>query len=330
MRLDMNIKEYIAQVPKMELHCHLDGSIPKSTMEETLGKKLKDSEISVDMDCRSLAEYLEKFSIPLRVLNTKESLRKASRDFLRSLADDHVIYAETRFAPLFHVHENLGLRDVMEAVLEGLKDGERETGIRWGLLACAMRHHPVEDSLNMFREIKDYHGHGLVGLDLAGDEAAFSTSRFTELFAKAGKLGYRYTVHAGECGNVEEVKFALEAGARRIGHGIALRGNREIIRLCREKGVGIEMCPISNLQTKAVSNRAEYPLHEFLSEDLLCTVNTDNRTVSRTTLRKELEFLADHFPMEKETVDKLNKNAVEIAFAGDDVKESLLRKLDHR
>lgn len=323
----MRMKKYIARIPRIELHCHLDGSVPKATMEVLLGKKLKDSEISVDMDCKTLAEYLQKFSIPLQALTTWEALKKAGYDFMRHLVDDNVVYVETRFAPLFHVNGDLRLRDVMEAVLCGLKEGERETGIRVGLIACAMRHHDIESSLAMFREIMDYRDHGLVGVDLAGDEAAFSNRLFVDLFKEAKKLGYRFTIHAGECQDANEVKFALEAGASRVGHGIALSGNKEMMRLCRESRLGIEMCPTSNMHTKAVSDFSDYPLTEFLSEGLLCTVNTDNRTVSNTTLRKEFEMLVDKFDLKKEDVDKLSANAVEIAFAEDAVKEDILRML---
>lgn len=321
----MNIKEYIKRIPKIELHCHLDGSIPKATMEDLLGKKLTNADISVDMECQSLAEYLEKFNIPLQALTTKEALKQAGKDFLHNLTSDNVAYVEVRFAPLLHVHEHLSLQDVMESVLSGLLEGEKETGISFGLIACAMRHHAIEDSLLMFQEIRDYYKHGLVGVDLAGDEAAFSNRRFVDLFIQAKNLGYRYTIHAGEVNNVDEIQFALDAEANRVGHGIALGGHKEMMKRCRKKGLGIEMCPISNMHTKAVSNWSEYPLREFLAEGLLCTVNTDNRTVSNTSLQKEFEFLVDRFQLEKEEVDTLIKNAIMISFADDSKKEELLQ-----
>lgn len=323
----MDIKEYITQIPKVELHCHLDGSVPKATLEEILGKPLQTSDISVDMDCQSLKKYLQKFSIPLSALTTKEALRKAGRDFMRSLAAEHVIYVEARFAPLFHVHDNLSLQDVMEAVLLGLSEGERETGISYGLIACAMRHHDVGRSLSMFQNIQDYLGHGLVAVDIAGDEAGYSNRLFVDLFHEARRLGYVYTMHAGETKDVREVQYALDAGASRVGHGIALHGNADLIDKCVQKGLGIEMCPISNMHTKAIADQKEYPLQEFLKHGLLATINTDNRTVSNTSLVKEFIFLVDNFGINKEDVDTLTKNAIAIAFAEDNVKENLLRKM---
>ena len=132
-----------------------------------------------------------------------------------------------------------------------------------------------------------------------------------------------FTIHARECGNSENIRTAISCGARRIGHGIAMRGNEEIIHLCREKKIGVEMCPISNLQTKAVSDVKEYPMREFLDKGILATINTDNRTVSQTSLDKEVEFVKKYGKITEEDIRVMSRNAIEIAFASDDVKHYL-------
>ena len=130
----------------------------------------------------------------------------------------------------------------------------------------------------------------------------------------------------GECGSVENVVEAVKCGASRIGHGIALHGHPEAIGLCREKKVGVEMCPVSNLQTRAVRSKAEYPMREFLLSGLLVTINTDNRTVSNTTIDNEISFVRENYGITEPEIIKMMRNAVEVSFAPDVVKQKLLLK----
>lgn len=120
------------------------------------------------------------------------------------------------------------------------------------------------------------------------------------------------------------------AGAGRIGHGIAMRGKPDIQKLVRKAGVGIEMCPISNLQTKAVPGTEAYPLREFLDAGLMVTINTDNRTVSRTSLTKELDFIQRTYGITDEEILHMMKNAAKTAFVDEEMKKRLLEKLDRR
>ena len=151
---------------------------------------------------------------------------------------------------------------------------------------------------------------------------------FLPLFSKVKAWNMPFTIHAGECGSVENVAEAVECGASRIGHGIALRGHPEIMGICREKRVGLEMCPISNLQTKAVHSKAEYPMREFLQNGLLVTVNTDNRTVSATTIDREIRFVQENYGITDSEVSLMMRNAVEVSFAPDDIRQKLLKKFE--
>ena len=134
-----------------------------------------------------------------------------------------------------------------------------------------------------------------------------------------------FTLHAGECGSVQNILDSVEAGAGRIGHGIAMRGHADIQKELQKKGIGIEMCPISNLQTKAVESTKDYPMREFLNAGLKVTANTDNRTVSNTTLTKELEFIQKNYGITDEEIQLMMRNAVDVAFADDAVKERMLK-----
>ena len=322
------LSEKLLNMPKIDLHCHLDGSLTLECVQDLYEKPVTLQELQVSEDCQNLAEYLEKFDLPLECLQTADGLKKASKAFLCDLTKDQVSYVEVRFAPLLHINKQLSCEQILEAVIEGLEEAKKETGIYYNVIACAMRHHTEEESMEMFKAARKFLGKGLCAVDLAGNEAAFPMKNFEKLFAYARELELPFTIHAGECGSVENVVDSVNAGARRIGHGIALKGNKEAMDLCREKNIGIEMCPISNMQTKAVADPADYPIREFLDAGLKVTLNTDNRMVSNSTLAKEIEFVQKNYGITDEEIWKMTENAIEVSFANDEVKQMLLKKLN--
>ena len=319
--------EKLRSMPKVELHCHLDGSLSQTFISRELGREVDLTELQVAYGCRSLKEYLEKFDLPIRCLQTEKSVREAGYDFIRSVAAENMKYVEVRFAPLFSAHEGFSTEQVIEALLTGLEDGRKDFGTESNVIVCAMRHQPEEENLAMFKAARTFLGEGVCCGDLAGDEAAWPMKNFVRLFGEAKKLGLPFVIHAGECGSAENIREAVECGARRIGHGIAMKGHPEIIRLVKDTGTGVEMCPVSNLQTKAVNDPEEYPMREFLDQGLLVTVNTDNRTVSNTTVSGELAFIQETYGIHDEEVRRMMENAVEVSFADDSVKDRILKEI---
>ena len=306
--------EQLKALPKAELHCHLDGSLSREFMESQLGRRVQPEELSVSDDCTSLAEYLEKFSLPGQCIMDEKGLEAAGYDVLRTMSQENVCYAEIRFAPLLSETSGMNCRAVIEAVLKGLERGRADFGTEFGVITCAMRHHSQEDNSRMIKTAREYLGYGVCAADLAGAEAAYPMAQFMELFQNTRKLEMPFTLHAGECGSVQNIVDAVKAGAGRIGHGIAMRGNSEVQKMIREKGIGVEMCPISNLQTKAVESESQYPLREFLDNGIKVTINTDNRTVSNTTMTKELQFIQEHYRITDEEIRLMMRNAVDTAF----------------
>lgn len=331
--------KWLLGLPKLDLHCHLDGSMDPETIAFLLkdqGLDLKDGQsdyenlksmLQVSSDCTSLTEYLEKFDLPLSCLRTEKGLDLASYELLRNSAKENVKYMEIRFAPGSSVTENLTYEKVMEAVLSGIKKAEKDFAIKAQVIVCAMRHNSLESNIAMLKVAKNYHGEGVCALDLAGDETAYPTIEQKELFLTAKKLEIPFTIHSGECGSVKNVRDAIEIGAKRLGHGIALVKDKELMKTVKRNRVGIEMCPTSNFQTKAVTSWREYPLDEFLNQGLLATINTDNRTVSNTTVTNELLKVHSYLGIDEDSIIKLMENSIEIAFAEDNVKHILLKEI---
>ncbi len=314
------------KMPRVELHCHLDGSLSKGCVEELLGRSVTEDELGVLPDCRDLAQYLEKFDLPLLALQTEEGLKRAGFDFIKTMYGEHMDYAEVRFAPLLSTEKELATDRIISAVIDGLSQGKKEYGVEYGVIVCAMRHHSYEENLAMIKASREFLGMGVCGADLAGNEAAYPMALFMDLFRETRRLNMPFTIHAGECGSVKNITDAIECGAARIGHGIAMRKDETVMKLCADKKIGVEMCPISNLQTKAVASMSEYPMKQFLDRGIMVTVNTDNRTVSRTTLDKELEFIQNNYAITDSEIIKMMKNAVEVSWADDNIKDRLLKR----
>ena len=313
----------ILQLPKIDLHCHLDGSLSLGLVRNLLNREVQLEELQAADDCKSLAEYLEKFDLPLQCFATAAGLRKGGYDFIEQAAAENVKYIEVRFAPQLSINESLNCSDVIENVLRGLEEGKQKYGVDYRVITCAMRHMSEEENYAMFCAASEFLGKGVCAADLAGDEAAFATTQFASLFGKAKKLGLPFTLHAGECGNAQNIITSVELGAKRIGHGIAMHGQEAVQQLCKECGIGIEMCPISNLQTKAVLKGEDYPIREFLEKGLLVTLNTDNRTVSNTTITKEMQHVHTNYGVTIDEIIQMQKNAIEVAFVGEDVKAAM-------
>lgn len=316
---------YINALPKIDLHCHLDGSLSREFIEKCLNKSVDPNELTAPYDCQSLAEYLTKFDLPVSALQTKGNLKNAVIDVIRQAKSENITYLEIRFAPTLSINNELSYNDIYEAVIEGTKEGFKAYGVYSNIIICAMRHHSEADNLNMLRAGREYLGDGICALDLAGDEAGFPNENFAYLFEEAVRLDMPFTIHSGECGRSKNIKIAVEAGARRIGHGICLTEDNDLMKLCKEKSIGFELCPTSNYQTKAVKPGMNYPLRTFIDYGIKATVNTDNRTVSNTTMSREYELITDQLNIAKEELILVYENSIELSFANDDIKNKLYK-----
>lgn len=331
--------EWLKNIVKLDLHCHLDGSMSAEIIEfllkdgdfEKKGEEVSTEEIrqrlQVSSDNKSLAQYLEKFDLPISCIQNEKGLELAAYDLLKNAAKENVKYIEVRFAPMISVNDHINTSQVIEAVLLGIKRAEAEFPIKGQVIVCAMRNFSLESNIEMLKVARNYLGEGVCALDLAGDEAAYPTKEQADLFLKAKSLEMPYTIHSGETGSIENVKIAIELGAKRLGHGIALKKDKNIMKEVRDRRIGIEMCPTSNLQTKAVDSWDDYPLNEFLKQGLLVSINTDNRTISNTNITKEFLQISKNMGINKEKIKILIENSIEISFADDSIKHDLLKLL---
>ncbi|MCY6369305.1 adenosine deaminase [Clostridium ganghwense] len=321
-------------LPKIELHCHLDGSVRPETIidiaiQEGISIPTNDIELIKDMliaplECKCLDEYLERFVIPISVMQSKESLRRIAYELLEDAAKENVKYIEVRFAPLLHIEKELSVEEVIESVLNGIKEAEEKFDIKGNLILSCMRNMPVNTAFDIVEKGKKFLGKGVVAIDLASSENEGFCERFIEPIKLARKYGYRVTIHAGETGIGKNVLEAVELlGAERIGHGIYIKDCAEAYKIVKDKGIALEMCPKSNVQTKAVDIFSNHPIYDYHRDGIKVTINTDNRTVSDTTLSNECDIVSKEFSITYEDYKQIYYNSVEASFTDEETKKKL-------
>ena len=224
------------------------------------------------------------------------------------------------------MQQGLSVKEIIESVNEGLKSAEAKRDIHTGILVCAMRNLDKETNLTMLKDAREFLGAGIVGCDLAGDEKAYPTSEFHELFEWARKNEMPFTIHSGECGSALNIRTAIEYGARRIGHGIAMKDDPELMKLCADKKIGVELCPTSNLQTKAIGSIEDYPFTKFYEAGIPMSINTDNRTVSDTTCTDEYMRLTEAGMFKEAMCQKIYMASLATSFADDSVKNEVFSR----
>lgn len=310
---------------KVELHLHLDGSIRPSTISEILNINLEEAKklSTIETKCASLKEYLTKFDIPLKIMQTKENLERVAFELAQDLQKDDVIYAEIRFAPNKHLKSGLTLDEVVTAILKGLS----QVPIKTNLILCMMRGDSYEQNLKVIKLAKKYLNHGVVAIDLAGSEASYPVNLYQELFEIAQKENIPFTIHAGEADEPLSVINAINLGAKRIGHGVRAIESEKVLKLIKEKNITLEVCPKSNLDTNMYEKLSNHPIKKLYDMGLLVTINTDNRTVSNTNLTKSYQDLQEVFSFTKQDFLKMNENALQSAFLNQAEIEELLALL---
>lgn len=294
-----SLRAQLHVLPKVDLHRHLEGSLRLQTLAEIAqehGIDLPSYDIeylrpfvTVANDEPDFHRFLEKFRLLQRFYPSRAAVERIAYEAVADAAEDNIKYLELRFNPLAQARvQGFSLDEVTTWICGSVARAQRDYGVRVNLILSIRR----DVSLDIASEIADlavaHFGDGVVGLDLTGDEIGYPADRFIDIFRRAHQEGLHVTVHAGEAGGADNVRQAIELlGAQRIGHGIRAIENSQVVHLLQERKVALEICPTSNLQTGAVRRFGQHPLMDLLALDLRVTINTDDPSVSDTTLTDE-------------------------------------------
>ncbi|WP_194439163.1 adenosine deaminase [Vibrio fluminensis] len=321
-------------LPKIDLHCHLDGSVRPETVFELAVKqglaKPEDkdtiiSSLSAPDDCQNLDEYINCFDLPIKIMQTKETLERISFELFEDAANENVKYLEVRFGPLLHQNLGLSISDIIESVVNGMKRAEAMYDIHGNYILSVLRGMPQDQIEAVIDAGAPWLNNGVIAFDIAGSEKPNFCADFPQFTQYAVNKGYRLTVHAGEqwCGqNVYDAVTTLDA--ERIGHGVHMKDHSQAYSVVKDKAIALEICPTSNVDTKCVEAFAEHPIGEFYRDGVVVTINTDNRTVSKTTMTDEVRKVVEAFKLTKEDYQQIYTNSVNNSFASEQVKQYLL------
>ena len=328
--------------PKAELHLHLDGSIPPETMWELAKKEHAElptatleefrTWLKVTSDCSSVNEYLERFELPLQLLQKKENLSLVTESLIDVLAGQGYGLAEIRFAPQLHLRSGLTQRDAVEAVLAGQEAGlKKHPSLKTGILLCAMS--IGQETLNMAENLetvrltKEFLGKGVVGCDLAGAEGIVPLRSFHPVFDLARELNVPFTCHAGDSQGSDTIKDALDFGTKRIGHGHHLYDAPELWQRVRDSGVTLEICPTSNIQCKTQPSYALHPAKKLFDAGIRVTISTDNMVLAAVTLEDEYDHCVREMGFSRADLIRMNLYAAEASFLPEVEKAGLMDRL---
>ena len=330
--------DFIEKLPKTDLHCHLDGSLRISTILD-LGEKQKVRLPASDPDklfkliyagdvCSSLDDYLKAFDITLAVLQTEEALYRAAYELVEDCSKENVRYLEVRYSPMLHTQRGLKLADIVEAVIQGLRAGERDFGVRSGVILCGIRSISSDSSLRMAELCVAFKNRGVIGFDLAGAEYNYPAKDHKQAFQLILDNNVNCTAHAGEAYGPESIAQAIHyCGAHRIGHGTRLRENGDLLNYINDHRIPLEICLSSNVQTRAAPDFQSHPLPFFYSYGLRVTINTDNRLVTNTTVSKELLLCHQLYGLNLQDIKNILIGGFKSAFLPYREKADLLKKV---
>lgn len=324
-----------SSLPLIDLHRHLDGSVRLQTILELgwkHGVKLPGNTIEtlrphvqIQGAVQDLVAFLQRLDWMVGVLGDAEACRRIARENVEDAHAEGIAYLELRFSPYFMARAHgLDQREVVAAVIDGVREGCRSTGVKVKLIGILSR---TFGPASCARELDALlaHREAITALDLAGDEKNWPAELFIEHFRRGRDAGWAITVHAGEAGGAASVWAALrELGATRIGHGVRAIDDLKLMDHLAEKRIGLEVSLTSNLQTATVPTLAAHPLKQFLERGLLATINTDDPGVSAIDLRHELEVAAPAAGLSAAQIEQARRNAVEIAYLTAEERRALL------
>ncbi len=331
----VDLRQVVRELPKADLHRHLEGSLRLSTLTEIArehGVDLPSYDIEelrpyvqITDDPASFHRFLEKFRLLRRFYKTPEAVARVAYEAVADAAADNVKYLELRFNPAALARtQGFAFDEVTDWVIEAVSRAQRDYAIRVRLIATIVRDEGIENARRIVEVALARREAGLVGLDLAGDEVNFNAGPFVPLFRAAREAGMGLTIHAGEAGGAENVRQAVvEMGAKRIGHGVRSIENSDVIKLLRDEDVTLEVCPTSNLQTGVMHTFSHHPLRDLHMLGVRVTLNTDDPSVSDTTLTDEYLVALMAMGVRTQQLRAMARNSLHAAFLPDHERQAL-------
>jgi adenosine deaminase len=322
--------------PKVELHRHLEGTLRIETMLEiarahsiTVPASLSGLVQVQDGDPQTFQNFLAKFNTLRLFYRSPDVIHRITREAVEDAAKDNMRYMELRFNPVaLSRAERFPMHDVMDWVVTSARDAAKKYKVKVGLIASVNRHESTELAEQVAWLAAEHVKNGVVGMDLAGNEAEFPAQPFAGILKEARQAGLHITVHAGEWAGAKNVREAIDAlGAERIGHGVRVLEDGYTTALAKDRGTAFEVCVTSNQQSGVIPPKEKHPLPRMLTAGLNVTINTDDPSVSRITLSHEYRVICTELGVSPDVLKQRILAAAQASFLPEKEKEELIKSI---
>lgn len=323
------------EMPKVELHLHLEGAIPLETLFGLIQREGKEPSIRNIEDLKKKLTYTD-FAHFIEVWSWKNTFIKEEKDFeeiayqvLCDLSKQNLRYVEAFYSPGDYWRQGFSVQKITEYLIEGKKRAYHDSGIQSELIVDLIRDHGPERGMQYLEEVTPYLGKGVIGIGLGGSEQNYPADPYADVYKEAKERGFRLTAHAGEVAGTESVWTVIEKlGVERIGHGTRAYEDPRLVSLLRERQIPLEMCVISNVRTGACKSVEAHPIKQYFRQGLLVTVSSDDPTMFNTSISREYLALAQKLGFTISDLKRLSINGVIASFMPDAKKESMRRQFE--
>jgi len=331
-------EDFLRSLPKCELHCHLDGSLRLTTIRDQAQKdkvELPTTDLDelrkilvVEKSAGSLPNYLQIFDLTLKVLQTPEALIRSAYELAEDASQENILYLEVRYSPILHTQRGMTTMESVDAVLRGLQQAEQDFKIKTGIIICGIRNISPEVSYQLAELAVAYKNRGVVGFDLAGIEENFPAKDHRDAFNLILQNNINTTLHAGESYGPESIHQAVHyCGAHRIGHGVRLKEDGDLLNYINDHRIALEMCLTSNVNTGSVRNYQSHPFRFYYEYGLRVTLNTDNRLISNTNLTREFFLAFQHWKLSIKDFKEIIIGGFKSAFLPHRIRTEMIRQV---
>lgn len=340
-------RSFIQALPKAELHLHLEGSLEPATLAELSrrhntplptennrydirgsGDELSEEDVRRLYSYRDFSGFMLAFKSVTERLRTPEDYELTTYRLMQKLRQQNVVHAEVYVSVGVIRWRGQDFAPIFEGMERGRERGQRDFGVSLLWIFDAVRHFGPEAAAEVFDLAALYRQRNVAGIGIGGDERRGPTEWFRDLYKQAADRGLRLTAHAGETTGPESVWGALNMGVERIGHGLSIARDPELLEVLAHKQVPIEICVTSNLRTGVCAEVREHPARQFFDEGLMITLNTDDPAMFQTSLCKEYELAAQEFNFSEDHLREIARNSIEASFLPVEKKVRYLQQID--
>ncbi|RXK01348.1 adenosine deaminase [Arcobacter sp. CECT 8986] len=328
------MKDFINNIPKAELHLHIEGTLEPELMFKLAKKNSVELEYKTIEDIKNaynftnLQSFLDIYYSGAKVLLTQEDFYELTYEYLKRCKQDNVIHTEIFFDPQTHTARNIDFKTVILGITKALEDGKNELGISSKLIMCFLRHLSQEDAFKTLEEAVEFK-EKITGIGLDSSELGNPPAKFKDVFKKAKELGFKLVAHAGEEGSYEYINDALDLlNINRIDHGVQAINSKKLMQRLKDEQIALTVCPLSNTKLKVFNDMKEHNIKKMLDYGLNVTVNSDDPSYFGGYMNDNFHAITNSLDLTKEDIIKLVKNSFNSSFITKEEKENFIKKVD--